>query len=106
MQAEEHEHTQAVPKLQPAVWQHVSDNIYRHRDRRKQHEDDIMICNCPTPRPGHLGCGPNCLNRLLNLECVPVRQLATQLCMVDTVVYTAVAGSTFCLSNLTSTEAC
>ena len=79
MQAEEHDTGVAAPKLQPAVWQHVSENIYRHRDRRKQHEDDIMICNCHKPRPGQLGCGPNCLNRLLNLECVPVRRLRLDL---------------------------
>ena len=59
-------------KLQPTVWQHVSESIYLHRNRKQQHEDDVMICTCARPGPGQLGCGHKCLNRLLNLECVPV----------------------------------
>ena len=69
----------AAPKLQPSVWQHVSDNIYHHRDRKHQSEDDVMICSCKPPAPGQPGCGETCINRMLNLECVAVRvvQLST-----------------------------
>lgn len=34
-----------------------------------------MICQCKPPKDGGLGCGPRCLNRLLNMECTPVRPL-------------------------------
>ena len=39
-----------------------------------QDEDDIMICQCREPTFGGEGCGPNCLNYMLNIECVPVRR--------------------------------
>ncbi|KAK9809740.1 hypothetical protein WJX73_001840 [Symbiochloris irregularis] len=60
----------AAPK-RPAVWQLVLDNIYTHRSRRKQDDDDIMICQCKPPKDGGPGCGTRCLNRILNLECTP-----------------------------------
>jgi hypothetical protein len=57
----------------PAVWQLLKDNILAHRKRKGQDEDDIMICHCkPTWRGGD-GCGPDCINRMLCIECVPVR---------------------------------
>jgi len=59
-------------KKRPAVWQLVKENIYTHRRRKEQDEDDIMICQCRRPTDGGVGCGPDCLNRLLNIECVPV----------------------------------
>ena len=40
-----------------------------------QDEDDIMICQCREPTFGGEGCGPNCLNYMLNIECVPVRSI-------------------------------
>lgn len=56
----------------PAVWQLLKDNILAHRKRKMQDEDDIMICHCkPTWRGGD-GCGPDCINRMLCIECVPV----------------------------------
>ncbi|PPE00785.1 hypothetical protein GOBAR_DD02201 [Gossypium barbadense] len=30
----------------------------------------IMICHCKRPPDGNLGCGDECLNRMLNIECV------------------------------------
>jgi len=57
----------------PAVWQLVHDNIYTHRAPKEQDEDDIMICHCRPTFAGGVGCGPDCLNRVLNMECVPVR---------------------------------
>lgn len=29
-----------------------------------------MVCHCKRPSDGQLGCGDNCLNRMLNIECV------------------------------------
>lgn len=59
----------------PAVWQLVADNIYTHRTRKQQDEDDVMICQCPTKyyTDTEPGCGTECINRMLNIECVPVR---------------------------------
>ncbi len=57
----------------PAVWQLMKDNAFGHRKRKIQDEDDIMICSCrPTWRGGD-GCGPDCINRMLCIECSPVR---------------------------------
>ncbi|KAL0033139.1 hypothetical protein WJX79_005261 [Trebouxia sp. C0005] len=58
-------------KQKPAVWQHISRNIYTHRQRKVEKEDDIMICTCPQPADGAPGCGPDCLNRRLAVECHP-----------------------------------
>ena len=123
----------------PPVWQLITGNLYTHRERKEQDEDDIMICQvgaggcwrvpggsgrtaplplhatgaaplllrlllrlsrCPcrsaSPLPppaawparrlcpaqckkiwatdqSSVGCGPECLNRMLNIECVEVR---------------------------------
>ncbi|KAF6266782.1 hypothetical protein COO60DRAFT_1265640 [Scenedesmus sp. NREL 46B-D3] len=66
MQAEEEQ--QNLPKL-PAVWQLIQGNHYSHRKRKQQDEDDIMVCHCPPPWRGGDGCGPNCINRMLCIEC-------------------------------------
>ena len=56
----------------PAVIGLIRDNVFSHRKRKYQDEDDVMICQCkPTWRGGD-GCGPDCINRLLCIECVPV----------------------------------
>ena len=61
------------------MWQLVKENIYTHRHRKEQDEDDIMICQCRRPpSDGGPGCGPDCLNRMLNVECVPVRSLQAE----------------------------
>jgi hypothetical protein len=66
-------------RKRPPVWQLIKHNIYTHRARKQQDEDDIMICQCPRlwgpPDPSVTGCGPNCLNRMLNIECVTVSGL-------------------------------
>ena len=58
--------------LRPAVWQRVTENIFTHRSRKVENEDDIMVCQCKPPLDGSPGCGDNCLNRMLNQECNPV----------------------------------
>lgn len=57
-------------RKRPTIWQCVKKNIYTHRRRKTQRGDDVMICQC-SPREGR-GCGSNCINRVLNLECVQV----------------------------------
>lgn len=32
--------------------------------------DQSMVCNCKPPQDGRLGCRDDCLNRILNVECV------------------------------------
>ena len=76
MSQDEAERTNRPHKQKPAVWQHISRNIYTHRQRKVEKEDDIMICTCPQPADGAPGCGPDCLNRRLAVECHPVSDLA------------------------------
>lgn len=58
-------------KKRPAVWQLVTSNLYPHRSRNTQDDDEIMVCQC-TSVVGTDGdaCGEHCLNRMLNIECV------------------------------------
>lgn len=65
---------QTLPKL-PAVIQLISENYFSHRKRKQQDEDDIMVCHCPPPWRGGDGCGPNCINRMLCIECTEVSSL-------------------------------
>lgn len=61
----------------PPVWQLITSNLYTHRERKEQDEDDIMICQCKkiwATDGTTVGCGAECLNRMLNIECVEVRQ--------------------------------
>ncbi|PKI42478.1 hypothetical protein CRG98_037151 [Punica granatum] len=48
----------------------IDSNKYLHRSRRTQTIDEIMVCHCKPPLDGKLGCGDECLNRMLNIECV------------------------------------
>lgn len=68
----EEQPAQSLPKL-PAVVQLISENYFSHRKRKEQDEDDIMVCHCPPPWRGGDGCGPNCINRMLCIECTEVR---------------------------------
>ena len=54
------------------MWQLIRENIYIHRKPKVQHEDEVMVCHCELPPDGGPACGPDCLNRVLNMECVPV----------------------------------
>ncbi len=54
------------------MWQLIRENIYTHRAPKVQDEDDVMLCHCRLPSDGGPGCGSDCLNRMLNMECVPV----------------------------------
>ncbi|XP_037497097.1 histone-lysine N-methyltransferase ASHH2 isoform X2 [Jatropha curcas] len=48
----------------------ISTNQFLHRCRKTQTIDEIMVCHCKLPLHGGLGCGDECLNRMLNIECV------------------------------------
>ncbi|KAJ9146222.1 hypothetical protein P3X46_028513 [Hevea brasiliensis] len=48
----------------------ISTNQFLHRTRRTLTIDEIMVCYCKPPLDGGLGCGDECLNRMLNIECV------------------------------------
>lgn len=65
----------SVPRRhrRPPVWQLITSNNYTHRERKEQDEDDIMICQCKkvwATDHSSVGCGSECLNRMLNIECV------------------------------------
>ncbi|KAL9245134.1 hypothetical protein vseg_018819 [Gypsophila vaccaria] len=55
---------------QQSTWMLVKANIFLHRRRKTQTMDEIMVCHCKPPADGTLGCGSQCLNRMLNIECV------------------------------------
>lgn len=58
-------------KKRPAVWQLVASNLYPHRSRNIQDDDEIMVCQCPcVAGTSEVACGEHCLNRMLNIECV------------------------------------
>ncbi|XP_050388298.1 histone-lysine N-methyltransferase ASHH2 [Argentina anserina] len=48
----------------------IKTNQFLHRNRKNQSIDEIMVCHCKPPKEGQLGCGEDCLNRMLNIECV------------------------------------
>ncbi|OMO53331.1 hypothetical protein COLO4_36773 [Corchorus olitorius] len=48
----------------------IESNQFLHRARKTQTIDEIMVCHCKRPLDGKLGCGDECLNRMLNIECV------------------------------------
>uniref|UniRef100_A0A803NLZ9 Histone-lysine N-methyltransferase ASHH2 n=1 Tax=Cannabis sativa TaxID=3483 RepID=A0A803NLZ9_CANSA len=59
----------------------IRTNQYLHRSRKTQTVDEMMICQCKPPSDGRLGCGDDCLNRVLNIECMqgtcPCRDLCS-----------------------------
>jgi len=55
---------------QQAAWTLIKHNMYLHRSRKTPINDEMMVCHCKPPKDGSLGCGDECLNRMLNIECV------------------------------------
>ncbi|KAL8467061.1 hypothetical protein ACS0TY_035953 [Phlomoides rotata] len=51
-------------------WSLIRSNMFLHRSRKTQTIDEVMVCHCKPPSDGRMGCGPKCLNRMLNIECV------------------------------------
>ncbi|KAH7387091.1 hypothetical protein KP509_16G004500 [Ceratopteris richardii] len=52
------------------TWTFIKQNIFQHRQRKVEEIDEQMICSCEPPEDGSLGCGEDCLNRSLNIECI------------------------------------
>lgn len=63
------EHRQLTASQQ-ASWKLVKSNLFLHRNRRTQTIDEVMVCHCKRPSDGSLGCRDECLNRMLNIECL------------------------------------
>ncbi|CAL0319436.1 unnamed protein product [Lupinus luteus] len=55
---------------QKSTFSRISTNEFLHRSHKTQTIDEIMVCHCKPPQEGKLGCGDECLNRILNIECV------------------------------------
>ncbi|XP_040997552.1 uncharacterized protein LOC121243496 isoform X1 [Juglans microcarpa x Juglans regia] len=55
---------------QESTFKRISTNEFLHRRRKTQTIDEIMVCHCKPSSKGLLGCGDECLNRVLNIECV------------------------------------
>ncbi|XVF36988.1 hypothetical protein REPUB_Repub19eG0106200 [Reevesia pubescens] len=54
----------------PSHFWRIDSNQFLHRGRKTQTIDEIMVCHCKRAPDGKLGCGDECLNRILNIECV------------------------------------
>ena len=53
------------------VWHRIHRNIFTHREPKSVTEDDVLICSCiPDPVTG-AGCGDECINRDVLVECDP-----------------------------------
>ena len=63
---------QTATQQDPAAWQEIAENVYMHGNRRQEKKEHISDCNCVKPVDASLGCGKDCLNRMLNVECHPV----------------------------------
>ncbi|TKY74225.1 Histone-lysine N-methyltransferase ASHH2 [Spatholobus suberectus] len=55
---------------QESTFTHIFTNEFLHRSHKTQTIDEIMVCYCKPSQEGKLGCGDECLNRILNIECV------------------------------------
>ncbi|MCO5556647.1 hypothetical protein L7F22_010198 [Adiantum nelumboides] len=55
---------------QQSTWTLIKHNIFQHRRRKTETLDEQMVCMCKPPKDGSLGCGDDCHNRMLNIECV------------------------------------
>ncbi|KAE9603949.1 putative histone-lysine N-methyltransferase chromatin remodeling SET family [Lupinus albus] len=55
---------------QESTFSRIFTNEFLHRSHKTQTIDEVMVCHCKPPQEGKLGCGDECLNRMLNIECV------------------------------------
>ncbi|KAG5050455.1 hypothetical protein AAZX31_04G225800 [Glycine max] len=55
---------------QESTFTNILTNEFLHRSHKTQTIDEIMVCHCKPSQGGKLGCGDECLNRILNIECV------------------------------------
>ena len=59
-----------TPSTNDNVWHRIHRNIFTHREPKSVTEDDVLICNC-VPSADGLGCGDECINRDVLVECDP-----------------------------------
>ncbi|CAH2067713.1 unnamed protein product [Thlaspi arvense] len=69
-----------LPGNQKACFKAIKTNQFLHRNRKSQTIDEIMVCHCKPSPDGRLGCGEECLNRMLNIECLHGTCPAGDLC--------------------------
>ncbi|CAJ2667677.1 unnamed protein product [Trifolium pratense] len=55
---------------QESTFTRIFTNEFLHRNPKTQTIDEVMVCHCKPSPEGKLGCGDECLNRMLNIECV------------------------------------
>ncbi|KAL5776836.1 hypothetical protein ACOSP7_009762 [Xanthoceras sorbifolium] len=60
----------SIAAVPGSAFRRIHSNVFLHRSRKTQTIDEIMVCHCKPPPDGRLGCGDECLNRMLNIECV------------------------------------
>jgi histone-lysine N-methyltransferase SETD2 len=53
------------------VWHRIHRNVFTHREPKCVTEDDVLICTCEVNPETGLGCGPECINRDVLVECDP-----------------------------------
>ncbi|KAM0019377.1 putative [histone H3]-lysine(4) N-trimethyltransferase chromatin remodeling SET family [Helianthus debilis subsp. tardiflorus] len=58
------------PHPPQSLWKLIKTNMFLHRNRKNQPIDEVMVCHCKPPLDGRMGCRDECLNRMLNIECV------------------------------------
>ena len=58
------------PRVKTHEWYRIERNVFAHRAPKTQTEDDIMVCSCVVE--DGVGCGAECLNRLVLSECDPM----------------------------------
>jgi len=58
------------PHLEKPTYTQIVKNIFVHRNAKKWSKKDVPVCNC-RPMEGQVGCGDNCLNRVMFYECDP-----------------------------------
>ncbi|KAL0878201.1 hypothetical protein Bca101_027907 [Brassica carinata] len=69
-----------LPGKKKACFRAIKTNQFLHRNRKNQTIDEIMVCHCKPPPDGRLGCGEECLNRMLSIECLHGTCPAGDLC--------------------------
>ncbi|KAL4591664.1 hypothetical protein LXL04_004634 [Taraxacum kok-saghyz] len=61
---------QKQPDPPQLSWKLIKTNMFLHPNRKNQTIDEIMVCHCKPSYDGRMECQDECLNRMLNIECV------------------------------------
>ena len=62
------------------------------------------MCQCAPPKPGEVGCGDDCLNRMLNVECLPQMCPCGSLCTNQQVIICVLNDRFVIASDFTTYE--